>query len=432
VRSACSQPLTVLVGPDGVGKTALAESAAVRLSEAGAFDGGVWALDLAHFPQATAMLSEAVLTVLSATAGRSALVVLDGLTQPELILAIQRQFPRLHLLAVSRLLLPTLGSSDADRITLSPLSLSDGRRLLLAALKQPVDSEQAGAVVRLLEGNPRALRLAAWLLDKFSLSELQARLEVPLLQNLVHGKAPATPISATLEIVRSLLPDAANRLLWALSLLPDGASAEEVAGLAGDDSEGALEALLAPRLIRESAGRWLSSVTLPETERLPLVGPNGARLRLALAFLKAGQLDSAFDLARRVLESCQKSQNRQGFATALLTLGRVTLTDDPARAVLLFEESGNHFASFGDHSGVAEARFWEGQALTALREPEAALAAFYGARRTPALTKLFEVAQKTLAEKGGGELLPVLETDADAVREGGIVAARIQLGLPAK
>lgn len=423
VRAVCGQRVTWLHGDIGVGKSAVALAAADRLAEAGAFEGGVVVLSLHRF-----LHNQAVCDSLSQTlTDKPTLVVLDGLdhaAQRSLPTQLLGILPSAHILVTSRL-------AETGGLEIPSLSPGDARRFLVGSTRTTLDPEAALAFVRLIDAAPLAVKLTGWLLGKTRPEDLYKTLEASLLQM----RSGATPISVLVALVRAQLSDSANRLLWALSLLPDGASADELGPLAGEEAENAVVALSEASLLVEVGGRWLVTVDLPETEAQLGFGPVAARLRLTLAFLAAGRIEMAFELSRRVLESCQKSQNRAGFAAALLTLGRITLIDDPARAVLLFEEAATHFASLGDPESVAETRLWEGRALTALKQPEAALAAFYSSRKTrpdSTLNALFDDAQRVLAAQGGGELLPVLEIDADAVREGGVMAARVQLGMPAK
>lgn len=401
-------------------------AAAQRLAEAGAFPGGVfWAnLKGVRHPET---VQEAVGQQVPAD---DTLFILDGL-EALVAPALLTRFPQLHLLITAHAPLRVPGEQALE---LPPLSVSDTRRLLVGWTRKELDPDESSALARLLDGNPQAGRLTAALLETEPLAALRVRLETQLTVLTLHGGL-ATPLTLTRDLLLERLPEGVRRLLGVLSLFATGALAEDLEVSWGKGWQRAMEVLIRSGLATEDESRYQLAIALPESPPQAALGPTGVLLALALGHLRSGEVDVAFDLAERALAVARSAQNRQGFACALLVLGRITLTEAPARAVLLLEEAAVHFGNLDDALAQAEARRWQGAALAKLGEPEAALGALYEAHqhsRHLALEGLFTQVQSLFTHRGGGSLLAALSSDATAIRESGLLAARLQLGLPGK
>lgn len=430
VRAACAHRLVTLHGTAGVGKTALVNAAALRLAEAGAFPSGVFWVNLRGVTHPTAAQT-AIARQVPASAELT-LFVLDGLESAvaSVIPALLARFPQLHLLITAR---RALSQPQEQALELPPLPVSDTRRLLVGWARTEVDADEGASLARLLDGNPQTVRLTAALLETEALSPLRVRLETQLTALTLHGGS-ATPLTVTRDLLLERLPEGVGRLLGVLSLFATGALADDIEVSWGKGWQRAMEVLVRAGLTTESGGRYQVAVDLPQPPQVAL-GPTGVLLALALSHLRDRQVDAAFDLAERALAVARTTQNREGFARSLLVLGCVTLTEDPARAALLLEESATHFGNLGDLPHQAEARRWQGAAFNRCDEPEAALGALYEALDlypTPRLESLFGEVQSQLTDRGGGSLLAALAVDAASVRESGLLAARLKLGLPGK
>ncbi|MCX6368136.1 MAG: NACHT domain-containing protein [Armatimonadetes bacterium] len=427
VRATCASRLVTLHGGAGVGKTTLVRAAAQRLAEAGAFPAGVFWVSLRGVTRARAV--QEVLAQHVPTGSESALFILDGL-ETSLAPGLLERFPSLHLLVTAR---TALGLPQEHTLELPPLSFSDARRLLVGWTRTELDPDESASLARLLDGNPQTVRLTAALLETEPLSALRVRLETQLTALTLHGGG-TTPLILTRDLLLDRLPEGVGRLLGVLSLFATGAQAEDLEVSWGKGWQRSMDVLLRSGLATEEEDRYQVAVDLPQPPQAAL-GPTGVLLALALSHLRNHQTDPAFDLAERGLSVARTAQNREGFACALLVLGRITLVEDPARAALLLEEAATHFGNLNDSQNQGTARHWQGAAFSHIDEPEAALGALYEAQKTcrvSALAGLFEEIQTKLTGHGGGSLLAALELDAAGVREHGLLAARLKLGLPAK
>ncbi|MBB6048577.1 AAA family ATPase [Armatimonas rosea] len=429
VRSVCAHRLVTLYGPAGGGKSALAHAAAHRLAEAGAFPAGVFWVSLRGVRHAD-IAQEAVVRQVPSSA-EAALVILDSLEWPALVTPLLARFPTLHLLTTAH---APLGLPHEQALELPLLHVSEARRLLVGWSRKELDPEEAASVARFLDGNPQAVRLVAALLETEPLTALRVRLETQLTALTLHG-GTATPLTIARDLLLERLPEGVGRLLGVLSLFATGARAEDIEVSWGKGWQRSMDVLVRAGLVAEDEGRYQVVIALPEAPPQAQLGPTGVLLALALGHLRLHEPEPAFDLAERALAVAREGQNREGFASALLVLGRITLTDDPARAVLLFEEAAAHFENLGQRASQAEARRWQGVAFAQLGEPEAALSALYDvqqAQHDPATERLFAELQTLLTDRGGGSLLAALAMDTTSIRETGLLAARVRLGLPGK
>lgn len=433
LRAVCSQRLVTLHGVAGVGKSALLRLASLRLEEAGAFPAGIYWVSLREVSH-SGVAKEAITRVIP-TSSEACLVVLDGadrvaaITLAHTLLA---RFPHLHLaLTVRR----PLELAEECALFLSPLAPSDTRRLLVSGATQELDPSETAALARLLDGNPQAVRFVAPLLAMEPLATLRTAFETVLTARALQGEEHNLALSVARDLLLERLPDTARNLLGVVSLFSWGALQEDLEAVWGESGQEALDLLQRSGLVSQEAGRYQVAVDLPETPPQAMLGPTGLLLALALGHLRTGNTDAAFDLGERALTKAQRVQNRAGFVRALLVLGVVALEEDPARAVLLFEEAATHAESLGEPCLQGEARYWEGCAFKAISEPEAALAAFYEAWQGGThsqLGTLFSEIQVLLTGYGGESLLAALATDAVPLRESGLLAARVRLGLPGK
>lgn len=432
VRTACAHRLVTLYGGAGSGKSALAHAASVRLAEAGAFPAGVFWVGLRGVRSAE--VARKAIAAQVPAGSEAALFLLDSLECPAAILPLLSAFPTLHVLITTHAPLALAGEQVQE---LPPLSVSDARRLLIGWARTELDTDETTSVARLLDGNPQAVRLVAALLETEPLTALRVRLEAQLTARALHGGegGSATPLCVVRDLFLERLPEGVRRLLGVLSMFATGARAEDIEVSWGTGWQRSMDVLVRAGLVAQDGDRWCVALTLPELPPQASLGPTGVLLALALAHLRGGELEPAFDLAERALAVARESQNRAGFACALLVLGRITLTDDPARAALLFEEAAAHFEALGDRGNQIEARRSQGVAFCRLDEPEAALAALYEVhetRRYPDTERLFTELQTLLTGRGGGSLLAALAVETTSLRESGLLAARVKLGLPGK
>ncbi|WP_046111325.1 ATP-binding protein [Aquincola tertiaricarbonis] len=245
-----------IVGPGGIGKTAVAVAAAHRLREA--FEHGAVFLDLTplgHAALVPTLLASALgiavdaLRPIDALArhlqGRQLLVVLDNCEHlidatADLAQQLLARAPRLRLLATSRealrvdgeLLhrLPPLPAPPAA----VPLSLDQARSYPAVQLfaerasdglggfvLQEADAEVVGEICRRLDGIPLAIELAAASVQVLGIHELASHLG-DRLSMLVHGRRTALPrhqtLRATLDWSFDLLGPAEQSVLMRLSV----------------------------------------------------------------------------------------------------------------------------------------------------------------------------------------------------------------------
>ncbi|MGC4048074.1 MAG: hypothetical protein QM758_30150 [Armatimonas sp.] len=382
VRTARVQRFVTCTGGEGIGKSAVALAAAERLASAGTFPGGVWLI------AARSIASVDVLRRAAEGVPPGSLILLDGLDG---ILTPRREgalvwLDRLTGAQTGQQVLATAMEPialEGERVLeLDTMLEADGRRLLIAECEADIDADEAGALVRLLENNPRAIVLAAAMLSRLTPALLRRNLEGALLKSVGGEEHAPSPLTVLLGIGDE--QPATTRQL----LLRVGFAEEEL------EEDGA-----------------------------------GSRLRLARRLLTQGWFDDALDQACDALALWQESGSLAGKAAATLLLARIAEAQgELARAVLVLEEAATLSRQLDDETGVAAARSHQGRIFTLLELPEAAAAALWEAntlrtnRRRDAL-----FAELSAHPELGGEFLMDLKKDAARQRLQGLTAARVLL-----
>lgn len=374
------QRLVTCSGPEGVGKSALALDVAERLARAGTFPGGVWLV------AARGVASTEVLRRATDTLPPESLLVLDGLDG---VLSPRREAALVWLSRLTgsgRQVLATahrpVGLEGERVLELGALPERESRRLMLSRCEADIDTEEAGALVRLLENNPRAVVLAAAMLSRLSAAVLRRNLEGSLLKSVGSVGLTPSPLTVLLGI--------------------------------GDEQSGGVRQLVMRTGFAE--------------EELEEEGP-GSRLRLARRLLAQGWFDDALDQACEALALWQESGSLAGKAAATFLLARIAEAQgELARAALVLEEAATLSRQLSDETGVAAIRAYQGRIFTLLELPEAAAATLWEAqtlRPRPAHEALF--AELSSHPDLGGEFLDDLKKDAARLRQQGLAAARVML-----
>ncbi|WP_084963188.1 BTAD domain-containing putative transcriptional regulator [Thermoactinospora rubra] len=265
--------LVTLTGPGGVGKTRLAVEAARRL--AGAFDDGVWLVELAAIPARPGDADRAVAETVAATllirdeSGQAArepverladalrdrrmLLVLDNCEHvadaaARLVSRLLRAVPGLRVLATGQ---RPLGVAGETLWRVPPLTEEEAVRLF-AARAAPgftLDSgnaETVAAVCRRLDGIPLAVELAATRVRTLGLSGLRARLE-DRFRVLTGGHADAPARQRTLRAMIDwsweLLGEQERTVLRRLAVHADGCTLEAAEATCGEPGLDVLDLL---------------------------------------------------------------------------------------------------------------------------------------------------------------------------------------------
>ncbi len=307
VRDLCDalvsgERLISIVGPGGVGKTALARAVSTQL-HCRRCDGHKF-IELEHvvapehLPAAIAAalnvstVPDAMTAVMESLEPRRMLLVLDNfervLAAAPRIVDLLLRCPDLSVLITSREPLHVRGEM---LFQLDPLSAADGQALFVQTA-QRVDrtfsvTEQnqtaLAEVLDCLEGLPLAIELAAARLGKISLSELRDRMRAPLTV-LTNGYRDGAQRHSTMEAAIAWSYDALSeeerRAFLRVASLPAGCHAEAVlaactdSGCDGAETEGILEALADKNLLK----RAFSSEGEPRLEMLGVIRDFGSRV----------------------------------------------------------------------------------------------------------------------------------------------------------
>lgn len=275
-------PCTVVTGPPGVGKTALALHWA-HLNEGKFPDGQVYvslrdrpepqnALDLilrslgVHPSQLPSELPAKVSLYRSLLAGRRLLVFLDDVVSAEQVRPLLLSHPECHVLVTSRSNLSALAvTSGATRLTLDPLPHAESLDLLRRSIGDRVtdEPEAASEMARLCAYLPLALRIAgvrASTRPHLRLADLVKKLQSATnpLDFFAVDADPASVIRTTLSWSYEQLSAETALVFRALGVHPRSRLSTHVAAAMADVSfqraEVALEILVDAHLI-DSVGR---------------------------------------------------------------------------------------------------------------------------------------------------------------------------------
>jgi predicted ATPase/DNA-binding SARP family transcriptional activator len=322
--------LVTLTGPGGVGKTRLALAAAPGVADAGAFEGGVWLVELASLTAQAAVVevAEAIAGVLglrddvagsmtdrlaAALEGKRTLLVLDNCEHVvEQVAALAgrllRAAPGLRILATSQ---ESLRIEGEALWSVPPLEREAAVELFAARAGIEPDADVAEICAR-LDGLPLALELAATRMRVLTPRQLADRLD-DRFRLLASGRrgAPARQqtLRAMIDWSWELLTEGERVVLRRLAVHADGCTleaAEEVCAEPGVDVLDLLARLVDRSLVVRVPGpryRLLESVAAYCQERLAEAGElDGVRLRHVRHY--AG-------LAER-LEPCLRGHGQRG------------------------------------------------------------------------------------------------------------------------
>jgi predicted ATPase/DNA-binding SARP family transcriptional activator len=246
--------LVEIVGPGGIGKTALAIATGRTLSLSDAVDDGVWLVRLETAATAHDVV-DSVIAALNVSGGDAALferlkgsdalIILDNCEHvvdaaAALALRVLDAAPALRVLCTSQ---TALGVDGEAVFELTPLELEDAvelftRRASARRLNQPVSEadDAVRALCRSLDGLPLAIELAAARTKTLSIKEIIRRLDDRF--SVLTDPTSRRPKrrSALKETIRwsyeLLFPDD-QRGLWALATFADGAPLPAVESVLG-------------------------------------------------------------------------------------------------------------------------------------------------------------------------------------------------------
>lgn len=386
--------LVEIVGPGGIGKTALALAVA-REAEA---PGGVWLARLETTTTADEVV-DSVIAALGVVGGVAALyerlksaatvIVLDNCEHvvdavADLVQRILDTASRTRILCTTQL---PLGIAGEVVVELEPLGLADAVELFTRRASPPRGDQPAGdiagvlrEVCRALDGLPLAIELAAARTRTLSLAEIGRRLEDRL--DLLNDPTSRRPerrraLRATIGWSYELLFADDQRGLWALATFAGGATLPAV--------EHVLQALdVPPRTAIDVVGRLVSrSLLIVDSE----TGSSETRYRLldsirafALeAMAGAGAADAAHaahaqwfaEIARHSTDGVRSSAQAQHLAVARAERSNIDaalnwcVRHDPMLAVAIANGFGWAWVVLGDSRGAQ-------RVLTALRAAGAA------------------------------------------------------------
>jgi predicted ATPase/DNA-binding SARP family transcriptional activator len=227
--------LVDVVGPGGIGKTAVAVATGRALAEV---RGGAWLVRLETAQTADDVL-DTVIAALHVTGGEPALVerlrraetllILDNcehVLDPAATLAerLLDAAPALRVLATSQVALDVDGEAVVE---LAPLALDDAVELFARRAARPGDAAEVHDLCRSLDGLPLAIELAAARTRTLSVAEIARRLDdrFGLLSDPTSRKPERRrALKATIGWSYELLFPDDKRGLWALSAFTGGAS----------------------------------------------------------------------------------------------------------------------------------------------------------------------------------------------------------------
>ncbi|MGW0707297.1 AfsR/SARP family transcriptional regulator [Streptomyces sp. NPDC002643] len=289
-RQRAAIPLVSLVGPPGIGKTALALRAAHRLSPA--YPDGQWYVRLHDARGGTRPVHDIIAELLhssgadvsvlpaerhqltgvlrSRLADRRVLIVIDDVNDSEQIPDLLPGSPSCAVLALHREYRPDLVAVYGARsFTLDLLSQKEGEEVLTAVLGRAPETLCATAVTELVElcGRlPLALRIAAGHLAgrpwRSVESFVEALREGDPLELLALGDSPSTAVRAAFSVAYESLPALSRRFFRLLGVVGDMAfTARTAAQLAG------CEAQVADQLLDKLAAAQLIEVSSQDTYR---------------------------------------------------------------------------------------------------------------------------------------------------------------------
>jgi predicted ATPase len=245
-----SQRLVEVVGPGGIGKTAVASATGRALSGA---PGGVWLARLEAAQTAEDVL-DTVIAALNVTGGEPALVerlrragavvILDNCEHvvhaaAALAERLLDAAPGLRIMCTSQVALDIDGEIVFE---LAPLALADAVELFTLRAARPGDPSEVDDLCRSLDGLPLAIELAAARTRTLSVEEIARRLDdrFTVLSDPTSRKPERRrALRATIRWSYELLFPDDRRGLWALATFSGGAPLPAV--------ESVLEALDVPR-----------------------------------------------------------------------------------------------------------------------------------------------------------------------------------------
>ncbi|WP_426437241.1 ATP-binding protein [Bradyrhizobium genosp. P] len=304
-----SQRLLTVVGPPGIGKTALTLGVAEHLLSA--FEHGIWQIDLAPIGDSSLVAStlasvlrieirsgDPIPGLLAALRDRRMLVVFDNCEHvidaaASLVAAVLKGSRGVHVLATSREPLrvegeqvyrlsplecppPVEGMSAAEVLAYPAVQLFSERAAAATSEFDLMDEDApaAGRICRELDGNPLAIELAAARVDTFGVRGLAARLDdrLPLLTESHRGTPPRhRTIGAALDWSYQLLDEREKAVFRHLAVFTGGftlESASAVSNLAGEaDVAGIIALLVQKSLVAAEIGEKAVRFRLLEIAR---------------------------------------------------------------------------------------------------------------------------------------------------------------------
>ncbi|MEU3983432.1 BTAD domain-containing putative transcriptional regulator [Streptomyces sp. NPDC026672] len=301
-RQGAAIPLVSLVGPPGIGKTALALRAAHRLSSA--FPDGQWYVRLHDARGGSRPVHDVIAELLHASgadvsalpterhqltgvlrsrlADRRVLIVIDDVNDSEQVPDLLPGSPSCAVLALHREYRPDLVAVYGARsFTLNLLSQKESAEVLTTVLGRPPETLCDTAVAELVElcGRlPLALRIAAGHLAgrpwRSVESFVEALREGDPLELLALGDSPSTAVRAAFGVAYESLPAMSRRFFRLLGVVGDMAftatTAAQLVGCEPQVAEQLLDKLAAAQFIEASTQdsyRFHSLISLYAAER---------------------------------------------------------------------------------------------------------------------------------------------------------------------